>query len=204
MAQLNEILVGRFNRGLQKIFGIKGRPPVSTLAPEIMPVHNIPNGVESRYLETWNRYSHAFQLFPGAAATGVARFLNPTGSGTIAVFERILYGNGAALSQLQVTYGTGLPNLPTLAPTAVSLDGRNTASSNVLYSSSVASPAAGPPIILAPIANNQVIELLNPDENCEIALPPGFALSLTNLGPNIQFFWTVFWRERFLEEGERL
>ena len=68
MAVFNEILVGRFNRALQKFTGIKGGPPAPTHSTEIMPVIPFPIGREFRYLESWALWGGPFVI---GAPTGV-------------------------------------------------------------------------------------------------------------------------------------
>src|SRR5260370_39848254 len=90
MAIFNEILEGRFNRGLQKLFAIKGGPPVRQLGSEIMPVLPVFNGVENRFLEAWNVYG--LTTTQGAGGAGVptsVRLRNPVGLNTIEVITAI-------------------------------------------------------------------------------------------------------------------
>src|SRR5260370_38167544 len=89
MAYTNEILVGRVNRGLQKLFGIKGPSPVPQLASDVQAVHPVFNGVENRYLDGWNRFGA--QTSQGARVGNISGFRipNPATSKVIAVFEKI-------------------------------------------------------------------------------------------------------------------
>src|SRR5260370_24325928 len=87
MARLNEILVGRFGRSLQKHFGIKGPVPVATLAPEIIPVINVFSGVETRYTDAWNRFGAVSSLAALAGNETLGQLRNPAGSNIIAVVE---------------------------------------------------------------------------------------------------------------------
>src|SRR5258707_1317441 len=97
MAIFNEILSGRYNRALQKIFCIKGPPPVRQLAGEIQPSHFFYSGVETRALEEWYRYGLLLSQVAGVGQAA-ARLRNPTGSNRLVVLERILMcdnGTGA-------------------------------------------------------------------------------------------------------------
>src|SRR5229473_5047766 len=96
MAVYNEILAGRFNRALQKLFGIKGPPAVPQLGGEIVPSVSMFYGVENRYLEAWERFG--FQIVQAAVVgqAGSFRLRNPVNSGTIAVLEKITVWSGAA------------------------------------------------------------------------------------------------------------
>src|SRR6266849_3136440 len=98
MAIFNEILEGRFNRALQKLFAIKGGPPVRQLGGEIMPVFPVFNGVENRYLEGWNLYGVCTsQAAGGAGVPSSVRLRNPISSNTIAVITRIRVHIGVAV-----------------------------------------------------------------------------------------------------------
>src|SRR5712691_10541637 len=98
MAKFNEILAGRYNRFLQKLFQLKGGPPSAQLASEVMPVFPFFSGREHRYLEGWNTYSFQRAEVATAAITSVVRIRNPVVSNTIAIFERIIFASvlGAA------------------------------------------------------------------------------------------------------------
>jgi len=87
MAVYNEILAGRFNRALQKLFGIKGPPAVPQLGGEIVPSVSMFYGVENRYLEAWERFG--FQIVQAAVVgqAGSFRLRNPVNSGTIAAVQ---------------------------------------------------------------------------------------------------------------------
>ena len=90
MAIFNEILEGRFNRFLQKFFAIKGGPPVRQLGSEIMPVFQIFNGVENRWLEGWQQYGFVtVQAAGGAGVPSGVRLRNPVGSNVLAVITKI-------------------------------------------------------------------------------------------------------------------
>src|SRR5258707_13299714 len=89
MARFNEILVGRYNRFLQKLFSMKGGPPSAQLATEITPNLNLFNGIENRYLESWFRYGAAPGLAAVVGANPGFRFRNPAGSNVIAMVEKL-------------------------------------------------------------------------------------------------------------------
>src|SRR5260370_10161993 len=89
MAIFNEILEGRFNRGLQKLFAIKGKPPVRQVGGEIMPVHTLYSGRENLFLEGWNRYGQfvsASSILPHVTAI---RFRNPPNIHLAAVIQKV-------------------------------------------------------------------------------------------------------------------
>src|SRR5260370_12899082 len=99
MAIFNEILEGRFNRGLQKLFAIKGGPPVRQLGGEIMPVHPLRSGVENLWLEGWNRFVAFTDLTTRVGQIVGVRMRNPIGSN--------VRGDLPGLSALDATPASG-------------------------------------------------------------------------------------------------
>src|SRR5712664_893962 len=102
MALYNEILVGRFNRALQKLFGMKGGAPSRQLSSEISVNVEFPLGVEFRYLETWDRFSIALNIGPVAAQNGAIRFRNPANSNVVAVIEKLTVFQQTGAAPLQI------------------------------------------------------------------------------------------------------
>jgi hypothetical protein len=207
MAIFNEILSGRFNRSLQKIFAIKGSAPVRQLGGEIMPVHVIPSGVENRYPEQWDRFA-VYLTQPGVAAVfSVAQMRNPTTSNTMIVIEQIAVGNLTAAAILaQFATGPLTTDLATLVSvTNARFDprGRPTPSAILSRSTQAAVPLAfvNKAFIALPI--QQMFQLIN-DENQEWILLPGEALQVDLIGVNQQLDVSFCWRERALEESERV
>src|SRR5713101_5173625 len=108
MGRFNEILVARYNRYLQKLFGIKGDAPVPILASEIMPSFSLFSGIENRFLESWYRYGIGIDIPAGAAGkNGQVRLRNPSGSNVLGVVEKVTMNSTAVL-----TFGVqvGQPN----------------------------------------------------------------------------------------------
>src|SRR6266852_6733419 len=124
MARLNEILVGRFARGLQKVFGIKGPVPVATLAPEIMPVVVIPVGVENRYLEGWFRFGQNPATTAVAAQFGGIRLRNPAGGNIIVVIEKLTISSAGVTDSPIVELSPGITTDLTTLLTPQRIDGR--------------------------------------------------------------------------------
>src|SRR5712664_282468 len=86
MARFNEILVGRFNRALQKLFSMKGGPPAAQLASEITTnVQFNQMGNDFRYLEGWDIFGNQIFLAASVGNTAGYRLRNPGGSNVIAV-----------------------------------------------------------------------------------------------------------------------
>src|SRR5438477_3626029 len=90
MARYNEMLVGRFARSVQKLFGIKGEVPVASLAGEVQVGHTFFHGTENRYLEDWRTFGSRFATAAVAAQTSAIRFSNPSNSNIIAVVQSLM------------------------------------------------------------------------------------------------------------------
>jgi hypothetical protein len=206
MAVYNEILVGRFNRALQKALGMKGGPPSPQLAGEITATLNLFWGVEMRYVEGWERFAIASSQIAVAAQNSRMRWVNPPNSNLLAVFE-ILGGSnttGPDVLNLNNTIATPIANLATLDGPA-QLDGRTRPNSSLLVSH-------GPSAVgmtnqraigarLQSTANIQLDFVLFEDQ--EITLTPGMSLELSEGNVNQAMTAMAVWRERFLEDSER-
>ncbi len=91
MARFNEILVGRYNRMVQKLLSMKGTATLVTFSDEAMAVLPLFYGAENRYLEGWDRFGVAVGTAAGAAGNRtVWRLRNPTNSNVVTVVEKIL------------------------------------------------------------------------------------------------------------------
>lgn len=206
MARFNEILVGRYNRHLQKLFGMKGEPPAPQLASEISPSIALFSGNEERYLQGWNLYSVVIQVTEvGGVTQTVFRMRNPKTSGVIAVVTKIAAASSAANDALQVATITDAgANLPT-AVSANRWDRRNASSNSALaLSSNTSGGTAGFLLMLSVMGPARTQQDLIFSAIQEIPLLPGdmyeFAPSVNAVGTIM--FLTVAWRERPIEDSE--
>ncbi len=206
MAKFNEILVGRVNRGLQKLFGIKGGPPVPTLASEVMPVHPLFSGRENRYLEGWNTFALTRGQVAVAGITPVVRLRNPVGSNIIAIFERLLVLNFNTTSAPILRSGTTNTDLPTVFVVGSKrLDTRGNLDSQLITSEN---SGAGGALLQARMSGNMgqltFFDFIITDVG-EIPLLPGDAIEIDQGGAGAGAGTTMsfLWRERFLEDSER-
>lgn len=201
MARLNEILVGRFNRAYQKAFGIKGGPPVATLAPEIMPVHQIFHGIEDRFTESWTRWCLLMNLAGAGGQQCGVQVRNPPNSNVVGVIERVSLNSTTAQS-----FDIMLPNTTTdltAFPSTNSLDARQKTQSAALIVSQQTTSFALVNVIdlISVTANNSVFMIQT--ENQEVPVLPGSAFQIETTALASQMFGAIWWRERYLEEGER-
>ena len=207
MAVYNEILVGRFSRGLQKLFGIKGTVPAKTLEGAVMPVVVTENmmSLELRLVQSWRSWANLLTAAAGGAGnTSAVRLRNPAGSNVIAVIEKILFVGGATGDFPVINRGpTGTADFGTIIPPGNVRDVRIGPIGPTLVLSS--STNAGARVRTTwwqgalPVNGSSEAILY---ENQELVLGPSDVMTLYSFVLNFQLSATVFWRERALEEGE--
>src|SRR6267143_2652575 len=202
MARFNEILVGRFNRALQKYLAIKGGPPSAQLATEISPQFQFnAMGADFRYLEGWNRYGFVTGVGPAAAINSTMRFRNPATSNVVAVLEKATISE-QAIDVLRLGMVTTNADLVVIAPGANNrLDLRQQAAGPMILLSS--SDATHPGSLISTLSTfepaNVPYEFIATDDQ-EIAILPGQAVDIWANTVNVQIVVSVMWRERFLED----
>jgi hypothetical protein len=206
MARFNEILTGRHNRALQKLFSMKGGPPAPQLASEISASIPMFHGAENRYLEAWMRFSFSVGVAPVAGQLGTARLRNPAASNVVAVFERIVATNNVALpDQPQLEHQSSGADLAIVAFTQqMRWDPRGSQQTVLIASVNTAgSPAVA--FLLKELGNfpaNNTHQFIN-DDSQQLTLLPGDALQVQSNVVNQTLFVSFLWRERFLEDSER-
>lgn len=208
MARFNEILVGRFNRALQKLTGIKGGPPAAQLATEIgAQIDFNQMGVDFRFLEGWNRFAGSAVTAAVAAQDAAVQLRNPAGSNVMAIVERFDVFEGAA-DQIIVTQNTNDAAALANVVGVRCLDNRAVKGSpNTL--GAVLSLSFGNNIALIGgilfrlfvQANIIFVPLQTQDQ--QITLAPGDALWVFSSAVNVSIAVNMMWRERFLEDSER-
>ena len=203
MARFNEILAGRYNRFLQKLFAMKGGPPVPQLGGEIMPNLPLFSGAENRYLEQWDRFWIAMSVTGGAAQQAATRIRNPGGSGVLAVIEKITVAAPATLQQVQLqqqTTGADLTGLLSNA-TLMRMDARGRRSPTCVISTTT-NYAAGPQANGQCMLNVGVSYDFIFTDSQEITLLPGDDVTVFDGTVNVQLLNSIMWRERAMEESE--
>ncbi len=202
MARYNEILVGRYNRMLQKLFGMKGGVVAPQLASEISAAFPLFSGVENRYLESWNRFTSVVNQV-ALAGTPAQWQLRNTTSNVIAVIEKLTISSSTA--QLVAVTSDVTPGQALSATVAVRVldprSGRTTKSALISELSNTLGINGGN-IFLAQTAVNQTIDVITTDIQ-ELAVPPGFIIGVNcNPGAANTLVMTAWWRERVLEDSE--
>src|SRR5882762_127110 len=200
MGIFNEILVGRFNRSLQKAFGIKGSPPVRQLGGEITPAVQIASGIENRYLEAWNRWLMGSGIGPVAAINSTLRLRNPLGSNIIAVIEKATFSESVN-DLLRIGFVVTNADLGVFAVNAANrVDPRQqSVGPNLIISTTAALQGSLISSYIVALTANVAYELIQ-DSDHQIPLLPGSAIDFWANTVNTQLNASVLWRERYLEE----
>lgn len=211
----NEILAGRFNRGVQKLFNIKGGPPSPQLGSEIIPIFPLFSGNENRNLEGWQRFGAVFFNAASVGNVGVGRLRIPRaqpgvsgGSLVVAVIEAItvtFIGNDSYNLAVQLQNSSdlgggtavvaartgGLDNRGQIASVA-SLTQVNAAPGIVTSNWDEVSGLAGTSLALIRTVND------------EITILPDMQLTIASSTANQINKFAIRWRERVMEESEAI
>jgi hypothetical protein len=202
MARYNEILVGRYNRMLQKLFSMKGGAVAPQLASEIAPAFPLFSGVENRYLESWNRFGAVVNQ-TALAGTPAQFQLRNTTANVIAVIEKLLFTSTTA--QLvavtsDLTPGQALTSI--VGPRVLDPRSGRTTRSALIAELSNSLGISGGNIAFVQLAANASIDVIATDIQ-ELAVPPGFIVGCTSAaGVANSLTLSVWWRERVLEDSE--
>lgn len=211
MAVYNEILAGRFNRAIQKLFSMKGPPPVPQLASEIIPVLDVDflMALENRILLGTRSFAYnKFQAAGGAGNLGQVKLRNPVSSGVVATVEKIFFQDSSAAVNTFAVKGGPVGGAQTDLGTIDSgnsaiRDARLGAINGALVVSFASQAAVSATRFLwttAVPANSAADVILY--ESQEISILPGDSITCFDSQANAAFAVTVFWRERVLEESE--
>jgi hypothetical protein len=203
MARFNEIMVGRYNRFLQKLLVLKGGPPSPQLSSEVGVGFVLFNGAENRYLEGWDRFGMRGAVAAGAANSSVIRLRNPANSNVIATIEKVTVGSSVTALDLIIQVGAIANDAATVIVNAGQrLDPRGRANPTLVVSQQAVTPANVGFIAEIFTATNVTYDVIV-DEDQEVNVLPGDAFQVVSNVVNIGFSASFFWRERFLEESER-
>src|SRR6267378_8318669 len=202
MARFNEILVGRYNRFLQRLLSIKGGPPAPQLASEIQPqmdVEALP--VELRFLLGWHLYQSTIQQLASPANASGVQVRNPLTSGAVAVITSLsLAVSAGEIVTISETFG-GVTGDLTNVFNGGKVDARAKNNSMLVPSSFAPVADLAGIIFQAIIAQGNPYEFLNKEYDA-IPLFPGHTLRITGALLNTDLSVHFKWRERPIEEGE--
>jgi hypothetical protein len=213
MARFNEILVGRYNRFMQKLLSMKGDASLFQFSSEMGAYLPLFSGVENRYLEQWDRFGFVSTILANAASISGINIRNPVGSNVVAILEKLdlsLSASGQASTPYNLSFGVDLTDLASTGLTTnvnTRLDNRGRKSNTLVWSAENVNAAITPlpnniaSYILAAGAS-PTVQVIN-DEDQELTLLPGDGLRLQAGAVNLGVNMSVWWRERLLEESER-
>jgi hypothetical protein len=206
MARFNEILVGRYNNALRKMFAMKGAAPAPQAGGEFTPVLAFFYGVENRFLEEWQRFIMFTFQGGGAAQNAAVRFRNPAGSNVVAVIEKLMDSAvGAAASQNEQMWlsnvNTDFTTLTTMTNTRLDLRTRPQPTCILSTQINLAAGVGSQVSAYGVLPNTQYDFIV--DEGQEMTVLPGGSIDIRNLTVNQAVAVTWIWRERFLEDSER-
>jgi len=208
MAKFNEILAGRYNRFLQKLFQMKGGPPSAQLSSEITTNMQFFSGVENRWLEGWNRFACVSAQPATAAVASQIRIRNPKGSKVVVVIEKMTFSSSVTDNGAIVTQITGAVDFAG-APGNRCLDNRATGLTTTLgpvakVSNQQAVLAASGGIIVQfnSLVSTPEKELIV-HEDQELTLLPDDSITFFGTTLNCQVVVVIWWRERAMEESEQ-
>jgi len=208
MAFPNEILVGRFNKALNAVFGIKGQTPSATIGNEILPVYTLESETSLKWQFGWSRWAAAVDKAAVVGNISFSQISNPVGSGVIAVIEKIAVNtpNAPAGTNIQIL----MNNAVTGGGTAIvpgPLDFRQgplaTANSALkLFRNSNAAAPAGAVIWSWNNITGNLFQDIQFTTNQEITLTPGTVMTALASTGNQEFLTIWWWRERVMEDSE--
>ncbi len=198
MAKFNEILVGRYNKALTKIFSMKGQAPAPQIASEITPAISMFYGAENRILEAWNLYAQSVLVTATVGQTNAVQLRNA--GNLLVVLEKLIVSCGVA-QEIDLSTQAGVPgNLSGPSQNGQAREFRSPPQSPTLLNTAIDSPAPLTAIIArVQLAANVPFEfIIHEDQQLPIN-----GLRITQTVANSSLMVTCWWRERALEETER-
>ena len=208
MARYNEILAGRYNRKLQKLFSMKGPASLVSMSDELISVWPFFNGAENRYLESWNRFAlQMSNVAGGAGNVGTYRWRNPSASGVIAVIEGIWVegGTGLLADRFGVFLRAESTDLGTVNSGLVdALDARQNQISSlvIIQQNNAAFANFGNLKFTAAIPAAGTYQfIVNQDQ--EMNILPGWGVTVEDFVANQTNAVSMMWRERAMEDSEK-
>ena len=209
MAGYNEIEEPRYQRALQKMFGVKGLSPVKSLSGEIQPVFHLFRGREFRGLEGWQSFGTQTATNAVAAQNSAVRITNPKNSGIVAVLESITLWAGGIEAFILEFANSAQPQLTNVLSNAAFDNrfkppgtGTNGAAMTMSWDNNVGSAFFIAFSSLVVAANVMGQEIINYDEQ-EIIMLPDSSLQVRDTNLNTQIHVSMRWRERVFAESER-
>lgn len=204
MGSFQLIYAARFNRALQKFFSTKGGPPAPDLAPEIIPVLQIPGSdAADQYLWSWELFGQILIMPAGGVGQATSiQFSNPAGSKIIAEVLRWTHiGGAAADTNVQMSVGAAAP-LVSAAGAAGQFDSRSRANPVCSLTGGQAVGNLPSSVMVNSWTAGFMQDLWTPSREFALPVLPGRAIRYTGSIAQNGMSASVWWRERALEESE--
>lgn len=207
MAGPNEIQVGRFNRFVQKFLGIKGPPPMPSVASDLQLIYEFESGIDTAYLEGWDTFFAYLSFTPSAGNAARAEIRNPLGSNAAVYIEKVCAVSGAAAEAITISEVRGATTDQAGPAAGFSMDPRSKPRSVCITSANnaAAKVAMGGASNVYEVKNttaaNVNVELTQFGE--QLLLMPGDAWAVDTSALAASVAVSYRWRERFLEQDER-
>ncbi len=176
-----------------------------TVSSDLVFVHQIFKGKETLYLESWDQFYFSKTVTGSAGNAEAFEIRNPAASNVIAVLERA-WVSEATTDTFSIARGKTNTDQPTSETPSV-FDSRGRSSSTCVVSDN---DGAAITVIsglnsfqfAAKVLGNTPYDYLRAGD--ELVINPGFAylLQSTNVATAVTYMFQ--WRERFLEEPERI
>lgn len=205
MAGYNELQVGRYQRLAQKLFSMKGPGILTSLVPELQLTIPLFHGVENRFLESWEAFGFATTVAAAALNNSVLRLRNPSGSNVLAVIEKVTFSTGAIGNPSFQKDAAGTGDFGTaLALTASNLDARSRPQPTLIASTQNNAVFTTGNTIWAGFYAANVTDDMILTEDQEVPLLPNNSYVFRETAANTAMTVSIRWRERFLEDTERV
>jgi hypothetical protein len=204
MAIYNELMVGRYNRYLQKLLQMKGPASMNQLAPEMLPVFSLDDvAIENLAIAGVDLYGQSVQQTSGAGNTPFVRLRNPAGSNVLAWVDKLTFASNLAEANAQVDYGAinGASGVA-VATVTNNLDGRSTRSTSALILTAANALTQASILTQFAVGINVTYDVVQARHQ-EIPLLPGNQVQIRGTQVLQTITVSFRWRERFLEEAER-
>jgi hypothetical protein len=202
MARYNEILAGRFNRGLQKLFSMKGPSPSPQIASEIIAAVILENDrIEHLFLRNERYFGGTSHSGGAVGAINQFQLFNPTGSNILAVVQLVLMtadvGDRFVLTIDNAAQGA-------VQPAGTFMDTRYFKGQTFGTQASGLQLRFGQPAALTGMRIGEIdaVTLSSARWDQPVILSPGFGLNTQNVTLNVGSGVAFVWTERALEDSE--
>lgn len=195
---MTEIAGGRWDRLLRKLFPVKGPSIAPSIAPELLPVVQVQNWEPELYiLRSETRWSSFCDQIAIGGQSGYILLSNPADSGVLAIIED--FWHSVPDNNVSASMGilSSMP-IPANFGTVGQLDTRQisnyAAACTVMHDTNVIGAGETCRMNRSPAKSNKAWQ--------PVVVHPNYGYLLWSRTVNVNFFGTLFWRERPIEPSE--